>query len=269
MNYWKRYICFTIGKRDYQLPYTLTFQSDFSMKGRSNTRAYIFNPSEETIENVAPRKGENQKITIDAGFTNDHGICIIGEIYHYNVSKQGFKRYLELFISDSITQFSGIKISKTWDKGVKASSVINDIVGISGIDPGKIEIKNDKTYERGITFNTHIQRALYQMKKETESDFFLRNGKLYFLPKNDPGIKTGIELSSTTGLLDKPEILAMNKNGKYVFQGSVKSLFNYRVGPGEHINIISEDYNGKCKVIKGNHYFSENEAYTEMEVVQL
>jgi hypothetical protein len=269
MNYWKRYISFTIGKREYKAPFVLKFNAEFSMKGRGNTRAYIYNPSDETIENVVPRKGENQQIIIDAGYEEDHGICIIGEICSYKVTKAGLERVLEMTISDSATKLSSIKISKTWNRGVKASAVLKDIVSMSGIDSAKIELDNDKIYPRGLSLNTTLHNALNQMMRDTGSDYFLRNGKLYFQPKNDQGIKTGILLSSATGLIDRPEILSVKKDGKYVNQGSVKSLFNYRIGPGEHIRVEAESFRGNCKVTKGSHSFSDDDANTVMEVVQL
>ena len=269
MNYWKRYISFTIGKREYKAPFVLKFNTEFSMKGRGNTRAYIYNPSEETIENVVPRQGENQTIKIDAGYEEDHGICVIGEISSYKVTTSGLERVLELVVSDSATSLSTIKINQSWNKGVKASTVVKDIIARSGIGTGKIETETDKAYPRGLSLNTTLHNALNQMMRDTGSDYFLRNGKLYFQSKKDQGIKTGILLNSATGLIDRPEILAVKKDGKFVNQGSIKSLFNYRIGPSEHIRVESENFTGNCKVIKGSHSFADDEAYTVMEVVQL
>ncbi len=269
MNFWKRYVSFTIGKREYKAPFVLKFNAEFSMKGRTNTRADIYNPSDETIENVVPRDKKNQKIIIDAGYEEDHGICIIGEICTYKVTKAGLERVLEMTISDSATTLSNMKISRTWHQGVKASTVVKDIAMMSNIDPGRIEMENDKKYSRGLSLNTTLHNALNQMKRDTGSEYFLRNGKLYFHPKKDQGIKTGVLLSAATGLIDRPEILSVTKEGKYVNQGAVKSLFNYRIGAGEHIRIESENFIGNCKVIKGNHSFSDDDAYTVMEVVQV
>jgi hypothetical protein len=94
MNFWKRHISFIIGQWEYTVPFILEFSTGFSKRGCSNTNATIYNPSDETIENVEPRGGKNQPIVIDAGYKDDHGVCIIGEIYKYNVITRGTERIL-------------------------------------------------------------------------------------------------------------------------------------------------------------------------------
>lgn len=270
MNYWKRYISFTIGQREYKAPFVLEFSTSFSTRGCGNTRAAIYNPSDETIENVEPRGGENQTIIIDAGFEDDHGICIIGEVYEYDIKTMGTERILTMSISDSATRLSTIKICRTWHPDVKASVIINDLISESGIDAGKVNVRDNKTYPRGITLNTTLVNAFEQMAKDTHSDFFIRNEKIYFQTDDDEGIKTGILLSPATGLIEKPVMVSVkNGNGNIRKQGSVKSLFNYKIGSGEQIRIESETFTGDCRVISGEHNYSEENASTLMEVMQL
>lgn len=265
MNFWKRYISFKIGEKEYKSPWELAFESSFNLKGGSVTRASVYNPSDEMIANAEPQGGVSQSIIINAGFEKDYGVCVIGEIFAYTVHGTGVDKILEMHVGDSVAKWSKVKVCRTWQKNIKASAVINDLINMFELDIGKIEAGTDKKYQSGISFNCKLKVALEQMAKETESDFFLRNGRLYFQSKEDDGIKTGVQLTSKTGLLKKPEKIFIGKQEGW----KIKSLFNYKIGSGEFISIESSSLTGDSKVVRGRHYYTDKEAYTEMEVVRV
>ncbi len=265
MNYWKRYIDFTIGLKKYTAPIAMDFKNSFSIKGSDSTTAHIYNPSKETIESVEPKAGLNQTIAIDAGYEDDHGLCVFGEIYEFSVNNTGIDRILEMKIHDSTTKWANTRVSKTWPENTKASTVIKDLTGIFGLDLGKTEVGADKVFPRGVSFNVKLKKALEQMAKETGSDFFLRNSRLYFQSALDKGIKTGVILNEANGLIGRPESRIINNEARWI----IKSLFNYKIGPGELIRVESKDFSEDCKVISGNHSYTDAKAYTEMEVVKI
>lgn len=258
MNYWKRHISFRIGTHLFSSPFYMKFNSSFSMKGNSNTYAYLYNPSGETIASVENHGNVYQKIQIDAGYEKDHGVCVIGEIYKSKVTKNGMDRVLEMQISDSAKNWSQLRVSKTWPKDVKASTVINDLANEFLMPIGVIEPGIDKSFAAGVSFNMKLKSAMEYMARETDSSFFIRAGRIYFQSKKSEGIKTGVFLSPATGLIEKPEKCG---NG-----WKIKSLFNYRIGSGEYISVMSDSFTGDCKVIKGTHSYSDENAFTEMEV---
>ena len=264
MKYWKRYIAMKIGEREYKAPLTMTFQSYFNISGKYETTANIFNPSEETIANVAPASSL-QNITIEAGYEKDHGVCILGEIYDYSVLSQDSETVLSLKIGDATTNWATKLINKTWAKNSKASQMVEDIANALGLNKGKIQVGEDIAYSRETSFITEARKALKQMALETNSHFFVRNGRLYFQPKTDQGIQTGIQLSASSGLLDKPEKINIENNESW----KIKSLFNYKIGAGENIEVQSATFSGTAKVIRGFHNYDIKEGYTEIEVMPL
>ncbi len=261
MNYWKRFIKMKIGDKEYKEPLGLTFQSFFNINGGYETTANIYNPSEETIANVAP--GTSLKsITIEAGYENDYGVCIIGEIYNYSVQNNGAETILSLKIGDSTTKWANKLINNTWRKNAKASEMVQDIANALGLDTGKIQVGQDITYSRETSFTTHARKALKQMALETNSHFFVRNGRLYFQPKNDQGVQTGVQLSASSGLLNKPEKINIENTESW----KIKSLFNYKIGAAENIQVQSSTFSGTAKVIRGQHFYGIKEGFTQIEV---
>jgi len=262
MRYWKRYVSFQIGDMIYKSPFELKFEVSFSIKGNTTTRAFIYNPSVETFKNAAPegsgKKNTKKTITIDAGYETDHGICLVGEINSATVKRSGINKILEMKIGDSTDKWTEKEINRTWPENVKASTIINDMVNEFGLNIGKVEVKNDKEYKRSITYTKKLRTAIESMAKETSSHFFLRNGWIYFVPESDNGRSTGVLLNAATGLLEESD---ESGSGKII-----KSLFNYRIGPGETIEVGTREKSEKYKVVKGKHYFSTESAYTEMTV---
>lgn len=272
------YIKFIIGSNSYETPYSLGFEVEFSMEGTNTAKAYIYNPADELITEIINL--ENKKVIIDAGFEDDHGVCFSGEIYKVEIKESKLERMLELKICDSFEKWTTKMISTSWPANVTASTVVNELAEQMQIDQGQIEIKVEKKYPRGLTFNTSLKNALQEMARETKSDFFIRDGRLYFLEKDFPGIKTYLQVDASTGLTNGPEILHDNLiSEERPEKRKLGMLFNYKLGAGDNFKVkaqksqysksgnletVNEEIT--AKVLRGKHFFTEADAYTEMEV---
>jgi hypothetical protein len=244
----------------------MTFSANFSIQGISRVKAFLYNPSEKTIAAAtAPQGGKKQTFIIDAGYEEDHGICITGEIHKAEVKVQGTEKVLEMEIHDSVTDLSNRRVCRSWPRNARASKVVNDLSSLFALKQGKIEVGTDKTYPNGLTLNKKLKDAVKDIARETQSDFFIRDGRFYFISKNNQGLRTGVVLSPAQGLIGSPEVKQTGNRTTL----KIKSLFNYKIGAGEHVTLKSDSVKGDFKVLKGSHSYSVENAYTSMEVIRL
>ncbi len=71
-----------------------------------------------------------------------------------------------------------------------------------GITPSKVELAENKTYERGLSFvGMPLSTVMHNLAKDTKSEFFFRNGQAGFISPTR-GYGQGFLLTPASGLLD-------------------------------------------------------------------
>lgn len=252
-----------IGNRSFTSPpFSIDFSVDFTTGGKpAQATVKLLNPNDETVAACEKQGTQNQNIIINAGYHNDVGNVFLGEIQSHTSKKQGSGRVLEIKAGDKSGLWQSARVSRTWGSGISAVQVMTDILSDLGIQAGKIEPDEPKVYHRGITLNTTLPQAMKQLANDTNSEFYLRNGRAFFQSKSVPGTRTGVLLNSDTGLIGNPE-----KSDK---KWKLKSLFQYRIQAGELVRVQSRELNSDLKVINGKHKFSDSSSLTEFEAVLL
>ncbi|PJZ49217.1 phage protein [Leptospira saintgironsiae] len=250
-----------IGGREFSYPpFSIEFTQEQKIGNLQSATLKLYNPAPETVRVFeAKKKGGGKifpKVTVSAGYKEDSGTVVLGEAINYSVSQSGLDRVLEVQISDSTTKWSTAIVNKSYKKS-SASSIIKDACKTVGIDPGEIELGEDKTYEsmtiRG--FNESIRKIAL----DTKSEFYFRNGLLTLQPKTSKKKKVTL-LNSSSGLLDKPEKTAKGYK--------IKTLFLYALSVGMIVKIESKEVNITAKIVKGVKNFSTfGDAGCEFEVI--
>jgi hypothetical protein len=259
---YKRKCFLTVGFVALQSPpMTIEFENTFSSKGSPQTTVWIYNPSEITIDAAAPLAGENQPCLITAGYGLDVGSVVIGEIFSHKVNKKGTEKILELKIGDITKKYSSARVSKSFGAFATSTEIILSLTAEYGVIVGNIIPGVPKIYPGGMAFHSTLKDALEKMAKEVEADFFFKNGRLYFMPKEFSGNPSGVLITPLTGMLGHAE--------KTKIGYKIKNLFEYRIGAGDMVVVQSDDYNGTGKVIKGKHSFKESKAITNFEIKTL
>ena len=256
MKLFKRYCEFNIAGRVLTSPpFTLEFKTEFSVTSSNQTTAVMYNPSDATIEACEKKKGQNALIIIDAGYVEDYGTCVTGEIIKYEVEK-GIDKILTMTIADKTSLWASAVVNKSWKGEISAEDVIKNILDEYGITPAKIDLGVNKIYSRGISFSgTPLRSAMKRLESDVKANFFFKNGLAYFL-KEQSGTSSAFYLSPTTGLL----------SAKKTDKGfRIKTLFLYQIGAGSLVEI---DGKGLFKVVAGEHRFaSRGTAESEFDVI--
>lgn len=230
-------------------PFSIDFEQKLAAKVPNATTAHLYNPNDDTVAAATPKKVgnviKNPQIIIDAGYENEHGVCVLGQIYATEIKRQGPNRILELKISDFTSKWIYAIINQTFVK-MSATKIINSILGIAGIASDNVEVGKEKVYQ-SFTAST-LSWALTQICRDTESDFFFKAGIITIQPKAPKGMKTATRLNSSTGLLNRPE-----KTSRGI---KFQTLFMYDLTGGSLVQIESKNINGVYSIFNGSKKFS-------------
>ncbi len=243
-------------------PFSIEFEQKIAGGVPNGITARLFNPNPDTISAAMPKKTggvyQMPQVIIDAGYEDEHGVCVLGQIYAAEIKRKSADASLELKISDQTSKWSGAVINKTYQK-MTATAIINAILGEVGITPGSIKLGKEKRYEKPFAVGS-LSWALGQICRDTESDLYFSSGVVNIQPKTPAGTKTAAFLSSGSGLVGRPE----KTNIGIKFQ----TLFLYKLNGGSLVKIESKNINGLYSIVSGTKKFSSFQgAECEFEAV--
>lgn len=241
-------------------PMTLEFETEFSDRTPSQTKAKIYNPAPDTVAACEKRGTIYPLITIKAGYQEDYGTCVIGEIVKFE-EKKGRDNVLELTVSDKTSLWSTAIINKSWKGMITAREAATQILRDLGVTPSEMVFGEEKVYQYGISFSgTSLRNAMERIARDTKSQFRFTNGQASFT-KETAGSGTAFLLKYDTGLLE-----ASKTNEGY----KVRSLFMYKIKGASLLHIVKPELDVVLRVRKGKHVFSPSgQAYTECEAKTL
>lgn len=259
---WKRKVELVAGGKsfsgdDFEIDFSIPFTTD---EDPDSSEITIYNLTESTIEAIESQAD----IMLNAGYEGDVGTILTGTLEKPETSWEGVDKVTKLFIGDGSKEWREKKIKKTYQKGVTASFILNDLAGQFGLEIGDVEINKDKTYKRGRTFTDTLSSCIKQVAKDTETKMYIQGKKIFMRPP-DKGDPTGFLLNADTGLIDSPEKTEEENDKKEkVISYTVKCLLNHRLAPDSIIQVESMSVNGTFRVVKGKH---EGDFITEVKVV--
>jgi hypothetical protein len=227
--------------------FMIEFNIDFDIAKLSNSSTIkIYNINDETIELVRPKANGKQKefklFTLEAGYKDNFGIVLAGEIYDSKVTKNGVDKILELKCGGNISKFGNLPINKTYNNK-NTSYIVKDILQTSGFESGGVIPESEILYT-SITIKD-LREGLKRLAKDSVSELYISNNQIFF--KKPDATNEVIKLGFTSGLLQEPEKTDAGYN--------IKSLFNYRITQGNRI-LVSAKKDYTLKVVRGKHSFS-------------
>lgn len=241
--------------------FMIEFNIDFDIAKLSNSSTIkIYNINDETIELVRPKANGKQKefklFTLEAGYKDNFGIVLAGEIYDSKVTKNGVDKILELKCGGNISKFGNLPINKTYNNK-NTSYIVKDILQASGFESGGIEPESEILYS-SITIKD-LREGLKRLAKDSVSELYISNNQIFF--KKPDSTNEVVKLGFTSGLLQEPEKTDAGYN--------IKSLFNYRITQGNRV-VVSTKKDYTMKVVRGKHSFSPiGQSITEFEAIEI
>lgn len=232
--------------------------------------------------NEATRKSivKNLPIILNAGYEDDVGVLFVGTINGASAQLQGTEWVVEISATAVLREWLDAEVNKTYMPGSDAEGILRDLLDIFGVEVGRFELKENRTYPRGRVCSGKLKDVLKRMvTEECGSRMLVRDNQIMI---NDPesAVYSGVLLSPDTGLLasqgDNSETLVMTpdeaqttkeeKDGKGETV-KIKCLLNHRIGAGDVIQVQSKARNGTFRVVSGTHKGSpDGEWCTELEI---
>ncbi len=233
----------------------------------------IYNLSKETSSEVGK---VNNKVILRAGYEDETGISnlFFGDIKSAIDRKEGVARILEINAYDGYANVQNKNISISFSAGTPVQQVFDNIVDVFGLPLTNPIVNLSGQYVNGYSFVGKAKDALTEVLKRVNKDWTIQNQQLVILSPGETIERTGLLLSSDTGLIDQPE--ALNDSDENQLETDdvpkrwrIKSLLYPQLLPGAEIQVRSNIVNGIFRVetanFEGDNF--EGDFIAEIEVI--
>jgi hypothetical protein len=278
MEFWIRTATLQIGAKKYSLDdLAFDFEVPFEDSEELATATInAYNLSAATRNGI--RKGD--PVIINAGYEGDMGVIFVGQVSGLSHKRSTTDWCTKITATEALDEWLTAQINKTYQKGIKAKAMLQDLLNIFGIEIGTFDLAIDKEYPRGKVCKGKLKDVLTEIVvSDCKSRFLIRCGKIII---NNPadGVNKGYLLSPSTGLLrsdeEREEIhietgldtkKSTDTKNEEAATKKRSSLLNYHLGPADLIKIQSSDLNGRFMIVRGTHRGSQSGDWkTEIEV---
>lgn len=193
-------------------------------------------------------------VILEAGYSEDVGteILYIGSLIDLTYNKNRPDTEYVIMASDGYEAMTSKKFGKSYAKGTKAKTVLNDVVSVfdmpvDGINMGEA---GEAEYANGFTAMGPAQSTMDNVADKLKLRWTMQDGRIKVVLDSGPTsaeIVKARDLSSSTGLIGVPQkIIDVDKGVGY----QVDSLLLPSVSPDDMVNINGI---GAYRVYKINH----------------
>ena len=279
MQLWMRQAVLILNKNKYTLD-----GLNFSFKVQSEDRAKVSTAQLE-IRNLAPstraalKKGD--PVILSAGYRGDVGCIFVGAVAEYAHSLDGLDVITRITAADSLEEWLGSWVNKTYKAGMYAADIIDDLLNIFGVEVSLVKLAVNKLYPGCRVCRGKLKDVLTSIVcSDCRSRLVIRCGQLIINPP-DEGIVTGYLLTPQTGLLKdssssesqtvntQTSAASKTRIAQEEADGTLKRacLLNYHIGVADRITIQDAQTNGAFLVVSGVHEGSRTGSWkTTLEV---
>lgn len=222
------------------------------------------------VNNLSPttRAGiqKNQVVILNAGYEDDAGVLFVGQVAGVSHKQNGVEWQTKITATAALSQWLNSQINKTYLKNSKAEDIVRDLLNIFGLEVGVFQLVENVVYPRGRVCCGKLKDILTEIVVgECRSRLLIRSNQVII---NNPadGVTKGYLLTPQSGLLmssddsDSTDIASRQTAGASAEEKAVEErtwkrqcLLNYRIGPGDIVQIQSRDLNGKYQIVSGKH----------------
>jgi len=230
-------------------PFSLEFSVEFVSASTPATAEIVLrNVSDDTVAAAEKRGKEFPRLTLTAGYQNDSGIVMLGNVIESVGAWEGPDRTLKLKVMDSASVWNTAFVSLSYSTPTPASVILSALLAKAGIVGAQIQPANNKVFDR-YSVNCSFRDALLRLAKDTGSEVFARQGQIYF---RSPSARD----SATAIVIEPEEIIGeVQKTSTGV---RVRTLFNHRFAPGVFVDLQSKRQPGLYRVKKAKLSWSDS-----------
>jgi len=263
-EFWIRETVVSGCGREFRYPdYEIQFRVDFA-KGGDPDLAVI------ELYNLAPETEQvfkhGEEMVLRAGYQEDIGIVMAGEIRHVRAFDEGADRICEIEVHDTSDAYQGMEISESYVPGTTGSQILERVISMSGLERGKIQLVRDAVYSEGRSVDGTIKDVIKKIAEDCGSEVHVTHGTIHILP---PGgwHDEAVLLSPETGLIGSPKRIEDDDESSSVLW-EAESLLNYRIRAGTLVQVESKRVNGLFAVESGSHVSDGNEFKSVMQLAE-
>ncbi|EMO53166.1 phage protein [Leptospira noguchii] len=240
-------------------PFNFEFETE--LDGLNLTQVTMYNVNEETLRLVSARMKEKKfqypSALLNAGYKDENGLVVSGEIIHPKWKQEGTNKKLEFQISGSAGAWTRTYIMKTYTN-LPARNVIIDILNQGNLKPGRIQLGINKIVN--FSANTELGDCIRRFCNLTKSQYWFQDGQIHF-DSLDPSKKNSvIFLDHSSGLIGVPE------KGQNTWK--LTSLFRHKFKKNMIVSVKGGGLDSECRIVGGKHKFStlNTDCFSELEV---
>ena len=227
--------------------------------------------------NQTSRQGivKNQVVILNAGYEDDEGVLFVGQVARCSHKQNGVEWQTKITATAALDQWLNKKVNKTYAEGTTAEAIVRDLLNMFALEIGVFQLAENVVYPRGRVCSGKLKDVLQEIvTRECKSRLLIRANQVII---NNPadGVNKGYLLTPASGLLfqsDDSDVTTVeapqNKGASAETKAAAKKtwkrtcLLNYRLGPGDIVQIQSKDLNGKYQIISGVHKGSPTGTWT-------
>jgi len=223
-----------------------------------------------TINNLSAtsRTGmqKSQVVILNAGYEDDMGVLFVGQVAAISHKQNGVDWQTKITATAALDQWLKTQVNKTYMAGATAEDIVRDLLNIFGLEIGIFDLVEKIEYQRGRICSGKLKDVLTEIVvNECKSRLLIRNNQVII---NNPadGVTKGYLLTPESGLLmssddsDTTDTASQQTAGATTEEKKAaektwkrQCLLNYRLAPGDQIQIQSKDLNGKFIIVSGTH----------------
>lgn len=230
----------------------MAFEISKSDKPTANTaQVSIWNLSDTTRSKLESL--ENQ-IILWAGYSEDViKVLTVADIGSYNTTyEENGDKVTTLICADGGRALRDTRISLSYESGVAASDIVNDISNALGLDSVDILADLTGSYRRGYSFTGLAKDSLNELASRFDFDWSIQNAELKILPRREADTRDVVVLSPQSGLIGSPKSADDNKTNSSINLQQpgliVECQLQPRIYPGSVIELQSREHNGVYRV---------------------
>lgn len=218
---------------------------------------YIYNLSEDSRNGI--EKGDN--VILNAGYDEDTGSIVIGNVYDIEISRIGTDIETKLLVISDVDRWLTLPVSRVYAPGTSASFIVRDLLEIFGLEVQQVDLVEDVVYQNGLVIDGVLREQIRKIVSDCGSVMNVNNNQI-FVREPYTGVQTGFVLSGETGMISSPARMKVEDQDGY----KVRMLLNHRINVNTAIQIQSNIVSGDFLVVKGVH---RGDFTTEVEVIPL
>lgn len=250
----------TISSETLDVEFDVPFDDDMEPNEATIT---VYNLSDNTIKQLK----KDAVITISAGYKGDTGVLFSGYISKVSTTRDGADRVTTINALDDIKDHKIESI--TYKAGTKASYILKQLIGKTGIPVAVFKVRRDHTYKDSTTVSGDLMQNIATYAEVCGISVYVSKGKIYarYIKEGD---NLNFNVSTETGMIDSPcpftEEVKAEDFTETINGYEVDMLLQHRMCAGAIVNLKSKAGSGTYRVCSGRHSFSPDEAITTIKM---